>query len=190
MMRKLFSFLLIFLTGLVIISLFLPVDFFQRARNEVLAQELISLIPGRIEETGTYFEIKDSEYLNVSLKSTEEINIILESIPRMISLNIESSSSAPFAKLTIEGLASSTTYYQYEDSYKNEAVFISSENGVYSWTQDLTQPHHIWFQEARGTIFIPDQCSTYGTWNATTSTCILNQDLFQSVEITRHNITL
>ncbi|MFQ6049852.1 MAG: hypothetical protein ACE5J0_02310, partial [Candidatus Paceibacterales bacterium] len=113
-------------------------------------------IPGRMEGTGTYFEIKDNQYLNVSLKSTEEINIILESIPRMISLNIESSSSAPFTELTIEGLASSTTYYQYEDSYKNEAVFISDEKGIYTWTQNLTQPHHIWIQEIRGTIFIPD----------------------------------
>ena len=33
-------------------------------------------IHGRLEGIGTYFEIKDSEYLNIALESTEEIKII------------------------------------------------------------------------------------------------------------------
>jgi len=148
-------------------------------------------LPGGVEKVGTYFEIKDSEYLNVSLRSTQEIKVILESIPRMISLDISSSTDSTTTNLTLSGLESNKTYYKYQDSYKNEAVFVSDENGSYSWTQDLTQPHHIWFQEIKGTIYIPDNCSApYGIWDAITSTCTLAQDLTESVEITISNVTL
>ena len=156
--------------------------------EELLPEE--PLMPGRIEGVGTYFEIKDSEYLNISLKSTEGIKVVLESIPKMISLDIESSSTTSLTELTIEGLEPNKTYYKYQDSYKNEAVFISDEKGGIGWDQDLTKAHHIWIQEERGTVYIPNQCPTYGTWETTTLTCTLNQDLNQSLEITENNIAL
>ena len=204
----------ILLVGSVLLGLMTPVIPFNQSQNqirasedqeiveviELLPEELIleepelpaePLLPGRIEGTGTFFEIKDSEYLNISLKSTEEIKVVLESIPRMISLDIETASNnIGSTALTIEGLEPNKTYYKYQDSYKQEAVFISSENGSHSWTQDLTQSHHIWIQEEKGTIFLPEDCSTYGIWDGATSTCILNQDLTESVEITADNITL
>ena len=67
--------------------------------------------------------------------------------------------------LTIEGLESNKTYFKYDNSYKNEAVFVSDENGTYSWIQNLTQSHRVWIQEEKGTIFIPSQCSNYGIWD-------------------------
>ena len=164
---------------------------------------------GRIEETGTFFGIKNSEYLNITLKSTKEIKVVLESIPRMISLSIEAATDGENStELTLESLELNKTYYKYQDSYKNGAVFVSDEKGNYSWTQDLSQPHHIWLQEApnviskdyvslqafpqqtQGAIFLPEQCSDYGDWDDETKTCTLNQDLTQSVEITQNNITL
>lgn len=146
-------------------------------------------IPGRMEGAGTYFEIKDSEYLNISLQSTEEITILLESVLKTISLHIEASTSTNSTTLTIGGLESNKTYYKFEDSYKNKAVFVSDNQGSYTWTQGLILPHHIWLQETEGTIFLPDDCNNYGVWNATTSTCTLNQNLTENVEITA-NITL
>lgn len=155
-------------------------------------------IPGRVEGTGSYFEIKDSGYLNISLQSSEEITISLESVPKTIILYIEAS-SAGFTALTIDSSTTLTigalepnrTYYKFEDSYKNETVFVSDGNGSYSWLQDLSPPHHIWVQEEQGnTIFIPDQCSIYGTWDPETSTCTLTQDLTESVEIITNDITL
>jgi len=177
-------------------SLFLGT--FSLANNELA-------IIGRIEGIGTFFEIKDSQYLNISLKSTEEIKVVLESIPRMISINLESSSTSSSTIFTLEGLKPNKTYYRYQDSYKNGAVFVLDEIGSYSWTQDLSQAHHIWFQEApnvisrdfvsflsltQQAIFLPEQCSAYGTWDSKTSTCTLNQDLTQSVEMTDNNISL
>ena len=149
-----------------------------------------SLIPGRVEGKGKHFEIKDSEYLNVILESSEEINVILESIPKMISLNIESSSTSISTQLTLSGLEPNKTYFKYQDSYKNEDVFVSDENGSYNWKQDLTQPHYIWIQEERGTIFIPRDCSNYGIWETSTQTCTLNQDVTSTIEIDADDITL
>jgi len=146
-------------------------------------------MPGRTEGTGTSFEVKDSDYLNIKLTSTDEIKIMLESVPRMISLNIEAMTIAS-TTLTIAGLESNKIYYKYEDSYKNGVEIFSDENGVYNWTQDLSQPHHVWFQEEKSTIFLPADCSTYGTWNSDNLTCTLTQDLNQSVEIIANSITL
>ena len=151
-------------------------------------------IPGRIEGKGTHFEIKDSNYLNITLESEKEIEVVLESIPRMVSLNIASSTDAISTNLTISGLEPNKTYYKYQDSYKNKAVFSSDENGSYQWHQDLTQPHHIWFQEKSGTIYIPldlaeEKPSPY-VCNFNTGICTLTQDINESVEITANDITL
>jgi parallel beta-helix repeat protein len=159
------------------------------ADDEPVKLELSIL--GSLTRTDTYFEITDSEYLNISLQSSEEIIVSLESIPKTISLQIEASTSTNFTTLTIEGLEVNTTYYKFEDSYKNEAVFVSDENGSYSWTQDLIQPYHVWFQPGEnGTVFLPEDCDDYGIWNGLTSTCILAQNLTESVEITTNNVTL
>jgi len=46
------------------------------------------------------------------------------------------------------------------------------------------------FAEENGTVFLPEDCSTYGIWDELTSICTLTQDLTESVEITTSNITL
>ncbi len=191
----------------VLLVLILPQNPFNQRKNRISASEQGEIfeepffeelelprepsIPGRIEGTGTYFKIDDSEYLNITLKSTEKIKVGLESIPKMISLDIEASPEEINSTIfTIGGLESNKTYFKYQDSYRNEAVFVSNENGSYSWTQDLSQPHHIWIQEVGGTIFLPEDCELYGVWEEATSTCTLNQDLTESMEITTNNITL
>ena len=148
-------------------------------------------MPGRIEGTGTYFETKDSEYLNISLTSSQEIKVVIESVPRMISLNIKPAvpETVP-SNLTIKGLEPNKTYYKYENSYKNLAVFVANENGEYSWQQDLSLPNHIWFQEEKSTVFMPGDCASYGVWGSATSTCTLTKDIIQSVEITEDNVVL
>ncbi len=169
------------------------------ANDELIGLE--SLVPGRTEGTGTYFEIKNSEYLNISLQSIKEITILLESVFKTISLNIEASTLNSSTILTIEGLEPNKTYHKYEDSYKNEAVFVSDGSGSYSWTQDLTESHHIWIQdliqslyiltqEATGAIFLPEDCEEYGNWNEEVQTCYLTQNVTSSIEIITNTITL
>ncbi|UCD80466.1 MAG: hypothetical protein JSW26_03280, partial [Desulfobacterales bacterium] len=50
--------------------------------------------PGRIDGSGTYFEITNSKYLNISLASSAEIKLTLESVPRVVTMVIESAAGA------------------------------------------------------------------------------------------------
>jgi len=156
-------------------------------------------IPGRVEGRGTHFEIKDSDYLHITLESEKEIEVVLESIPRMISLNLASSTETT-TTLTLKGLEPNKKYFKYEDTHKNETEIFTDENGNYSWQQDLTEPHHIWIQEIKGTFFIPfdpsnptstNQCiSPYGEWIPESRTCKLLQDLTEGIEITTSTLIL
>jgi len=146
-------------------------------------------LPGRINGKGSYFEIKDSRYLNVSLFSEKEIEVSLESVPRMVSLILSPSKNAT-TTLTLKGLEPNKKYYKYEDSYKNGIEILTDKDGNYTWAQDLSKLHHVWFQERKSTIFLPEDCSKYGSWNPETRTCTLTQDLNESVEIEEDNFTL
>jgi parallel beta-helix repeat protein len=163
---------------------------FSRAQN--FDEFLRMQIPGMTEGKRTHFEIKDSDYLNITLESEKEIEVVLESIPRMISLNISSSTEAT-TTLTLKGLEPNKKYFKYEDTHKNETEFFADQNGSYSWQQDLTKPHHIWIQEIKGTIYIsgPENCtSSIGFWDEITRTCTLTRDVTTSIEITTSSITL
>ena len=143
----------------------------------LLPPERLSM-PGRVEGAGTFFEIKGSEYLNISLTSSQEIKVVIESVPRMISTNIEPAvPEITISDLTIKGLEPNKTYYKYENSYKNLVVFIPDENGEYGWQQDLSQPNHVWFQEEKSTTFIDRDT-------------VLENDISGSVEISANNIIL
>jgi parallel beta-helix repeat protein len=175
---------------LLIFCFFIFTPLFVNAQN---FNEFLKIpIPGRIEGKGTHFEIKDSDYLNIILESEKEIEVVLESIPRMISLNIASSTEAT-TTLTIRGLDPNKKYFKYEDTHKNETEFFTDENGNYSWLQDLTSLHYIWIQEGKGTISLskPEDCTlNLGTWDETTRTCTLSRDVTTSIEIATSSITL
>ena len=102
-----------------LISLNFPPDL---AGNQILAQEIVSeklgiptepQIPGRVEATGVEFRIENSEYLNITFKSSQEIKVVLESIPRMISMDIDASFATNSTILTLSGLEPNKTYYKY-----------------------------------------------------------------------------
>jgi len=200
MESKLFKVLLIIL---VLLDLVLPNSFSNLSQNQIQAKgktieeflfensksSLRPSIPGRVEGKRNYFEIKESKYLNVALFSEKEIEVSLESIPKMISLNIASSTEAT-TTLTLKGLEPNKKYFKYEDGHKNGIEILTDENGTYTWAQDLSKPHHIWFQERKGTIFLPEYENKYGTWNEKTRIYTLNKDLTDKVEIVESNFTL
>ena len=157
--------------------------------NFAIAQQDFLTIPGRVEGTGRYFEIKESDYLKITLESSEEIKVILESVPKIISIKIEAVSSTSTI-LKLSGLEPNKTYYKYENSFTNETVVNSDEKGTISWHQSLSQPHYIWLQENKGTILLPNHCSKYGQWETSTQTCILTQDVTSSIEVLADNVTL
>jgi len=187
----------------IIVAIFFP--------NFSLAENF-PINPNEIVGSGKIFELTNSDYINVTLSSSIKVSIFLRSTSGLISLNVSSDDdSAKFADLTLSGLVPNQGYYKYQDSYKKKSVFVSDEQGNYTWIQDLSTPHYIWFQEApivlntklksftavqsisaepAGPVFLPEQCQNYGVWDVNTSTCTLNQDINSNVEITDDGVIL
>ena len=160
------------------------------------AQETFDLL-GIIEGEGTHFKIIDSQYLNITLDSSEQIKARIESIPEMITIMIENSSStvASSTQISLSGFNPLTTYYKYQDDYHDLTEFIADENGGYSYIQDLSKPHFIFIQPRKSTKFIRDDatggdCYLIGNWNGDTKTCTLAQDIYETIQIDSNSIVL
>ncbi len=146
-------------------------------------------IPGRTEGTGTYFEVTDSEYLNVSIESSEQIQVVIESIPRMIIVELEATEGSTSTQLTFSGLEPNTTYYKYEDDFYSGVSFTTDQAGGFIYTQDVTTPHLIFIQTSPSTKFIPSDTSI-GTWDPVNRIYTLTTDAFETIEIVQDNLTL
>jgi len=146
-------------------------------------------MPGPIEGTGTYFEVTDSNYLNITLESSEEVHLILESVPEMVIMDIEAAAGAISTQITLTGFLPSTTYYKYEENYHNGVTFTTDVYGTYAYIQDLSQPHLVFIQPHAGTIFIP-QDTSIGTWDPVTRTYTLTTDVYETIQIDEDNLTL
>ncbi|UCE73064.1 MAG: right-handed parallel beta-helix repeat-containing protein, partial [Methanomassiliicoccales archaeon] len=130
----------------------------------------------RVEGTGTYFEITDSDYLNITMTSSEVVHVFLESVPKMISYSIESESAATSTDLTFTGFEVSNTYYRYQDGYLQEE-FTTDGTGSYSYAQDLTNPHHVYIQEETSTLYI-------------SSDYTFTEDIYDNIVVTADNIVI
>jgi parallel beta-helix repeat protein len=147
------------------------------------------LVPGTVEGTGTYFEVTDSDYLNITLESSEPVTLILESVPEMIMMHLEASDAATSTQITLSGLEPSTTYYKYEDDYHNLETLTTDGNGSCSYVQDLSVPHLVFIQPNASTIYIPGDTSV-GTWDSLTRTYTLTTDVYETIQIDEDNMTL
>ena len=156
-------------------------------QGDVIDEE--AKMPGQVEGTGTYFEIADSEYLNVAVESSEVIHLRLESIPETIVMNITSANDATSTQLTLMGFEPSTTYYKYEDSYHNGSAIEMDAEGMYVYDQDLSEPHLIFIQSRPSTKFIPTD-TTIGVWDSVNRIYTLTTDVGETIQIDEDNLTL
>lgn len=150
--------------------------------------------PGSVFGEGTYFKIAESEYLTVSLTSTEKIQAFLESIPRIVSFGIESKSGATSTVLNLSGFEPNKTYYRYQDG-ELAGEFTTDTNGIYTYTQDLSKPHHIFILEDKNgmTIYIrPD-----GSVDPVTAPISVNNNvytftnnIYQTIVVEKDNIII
>jgi len=152
-------------------------------------------IPGRVEGSGTEFVITDSDYLNITLHSTQPIKLVLDSAQQMVSLQVGAASGASSSDITMGGFSPQTTYHRYDDDLHNHTAFTTDIDGGYSFTQDLSGPHVIFIQPRPSTKFINDgptggDCAVIGTWNADTRTCTLTTDVFETIQLDSDSITL
>ncbi|HDO23711.1 MAG TPA: hypothetical protein ENG99_00665 [bacterium] len=179
-------------TNLIILTVFFTAFFILPTLANAQPLKQFSLL-GTIKGAGTHFEITDSEYLNIVLDSTEKINLRMESMPEMLTMEIGPvSSSTPSAQIALSGFEPSTTYYKYQDDYHNLTKFTTDENGGYSYTQDLSESHLVFIQPRKSTKFIKDDstggdCSSIGNWDNATKTCILTTDVNETIQIDDDN---
>lgn len=163
----------------------------------VMAEETLPATPGILDGTGATFALTDSDYLNISVTSSVEIELYLNSAPMIIHMAIAAAAGDTSADISLGGLEASTSYWMYQDG-SVEGVEISSDaNGSYSFTLDLTEARDIMIQPGKSTVYIYDdgasgtgyQCTLIGTWDATSKTCTLTQDVNDSIYIYDPNNT-
>ncbi|MFA6566412.1 MAG: hypothetical protein WCT48_06725, partial [Candidatus Paceibacterota bacterium] len=152
-----------------------------------------SRMRGETAGIGTHFAITDSEYLNITLESSETVDLKLTSIPKMITMMFAKATTFAATQITLSGLVKNTTYYKYEDDYHHLAEFTTDNDGTYTYAQDISARHFVFIQTVKSTKFISDtggDCASIGNWNQTTKTCALKQDISETVQIDGNNITL
>jgi len=153
--------------------------------------------PGVAEGSGVQFQIEGSNYLNVLLTSSKEVSVYFESALEIISLVVKSANNSDsLTELSLKGLLPGKIYYKYQDNYEDVVTFVCDDSGVYSWQQDISIGHHIWFkdppviEDPEIPISMPNQCVNFGALSGDGLTCILNQDLNKDIVITSDNFTL
>ena len=164
----------------------------------VMAQEAPPAIAGVIQGTGTSFAVTDSDYLNVSVVSTAEVDVYVNSAPTIINVTIAAAAGATSTDITLGGLEADTSYWMYHDGGIDSVQFTTDASGNHGFTQDLSEPHSIRIQPGQSTVYIYDdgasgtgyQCTSVGTWDATTKTCTLTQDVNDSIYIYSSGVTL
>ncbi|MCD4844611.1 MAG: right-handed parallel beta-helix repeat-containing protein [Methanosarcinales archaeon] len=163
-------------------------------------------IPGRLAAEGSYFELNNSEYLNITVMSSKQIKIILGSMYEVVTIHIEPVNNDTSTQMTLGGFLPQTTYRKYEDDHNNVITFTTDTNGTYTYKQDLSKPHLIIIR----TEFIPKDrdmsqnttawvindnetggdCTCIGNWDSDNKTCTLTTNLTDTIQIDSDNIIL
>lgn len=173
---------------------FLSLTFTNQASAE--STSIIDLVErGTAEGFANEWIVTNSNYLNITLQSTEKISARIESASSTIAVTLQPSTTASSTQFIISGLIASTVYYQYVDGLESVLEAVSDQNGVYAFKQDITQPHIIFLLPRKSTKIIKDDpnggdCTLIGAWNYTTRTCTLTTDVFESINIGASYITL
>jgi hypothetical protein len=97
-----------------------------------------------------------------------------------------------FAKIATPRFTANTLYYHYADNGLNPVTFTTDAAGSFTYTQDLTLGHHVWFRAEHSTYFLYDNatggdCSDstdpIGTWSSATKTCTLTHNVNDAIFI-------
>jgi len=147
---------------------------------------------GFVFDVGTYFETANSPYLNITLSSTEVVRVLLRSGLGMVAFGIESNCSATSTILTFDGFEANKTYCRLQDSYPVENL-TTDPGGKYTYTQDISEFHHIIIQEEPSTIYIrPDGTVTPATApiSVVGNVYTFTDNIFQSIFVQKDDIVI
>ena len=109
---------------------------------------------GYLTSTGTHFELYNNKYPDLTIDSSTPVNLSLKSVPGMTKLRFEPINSADETQIIINGLTPHATYYKFEDDYHNMTVFTTDSIGRYTYTQDITKRHYVFFLPGPGDMTI------------------------------------
>ena len=146
----------------------------------------------RVKGNGTYFELTNSTYLNITLTSSENVHVRLESVPNMVNLLIERNCTANTTEITLTGFEACKQYYRYQDGNLQEN-FTTDVNGSYFYTQNISRHHHVFIQEMKSTIYIrPDGSIDPPTapLNKQGETYKLTADIYEPIFVQKSDITV
>ena len=146
-------------------------------------------MPGKVAGVGTQFQVVDSIYVNLTVDSSEAVNMSVESMPEMITIEVEPADNAASTVITIGGLTPLKTYYKYEDNYHNRAQVETDADGYCSYVQDLSKKHFVFIQPRPSTKFIPSDVEI-GTWDPAQRIYTLTTDVAETIQIDEDNLTL
>lgn len=151
--------------------------------------------PGWTQGSGIHFALPNSPYLPVTLDSSVPITLTLSSVPKVVDLTISANPAIGSAEFTLSGFAANTLYYRYADNGLDPVTFTTDATGSFTYTQDLTVSHHVWFRETPSTYYLYDDatggdCASFGAWDWGTKTCTLTADVYQTIWIAADGITL
>ena len=178
--------------GVIFMTLFIIGPF---GIGPALAEDVSDQLPGVVEGVGVHFEVTDSEYLNVTLDSTELVTATVSSVPSVIELRLEAADGALATDLSLVGLVPDLAYHLFIDSLENHFIMTAGADGSLAWTQDLVDPHLIFIQTVPSTYFISDttdgqDCTAIGTWDEAAKTCTLTTNVSDTIQISSSGITL
>ena len=151
--------------------------------------------PGWMQGTGTHFALPNSPYLPVTLDSSVPVTLTLSSVPEVVDLIIAADSAAGSTQFTLSGFAANRLYYQYADEGLDPVTLTTDAAGSFTYTQDLSEGHHVWFREVPSTYYLYDNatggdCTSFGAWDWGTKTCTLTTDVYQTIWFQADGITL
>ena len=106
-----------------------------------------------VEDTGTNFNIDSSNYIDLIITSSQNVDIFLESAFGLICYHVKGDGTVDFTDITLTGFLPDTTYYMSQDDEESVA-FRTDSSGVYTYTQDLSSDHLVTIQEDASTIYI------------------------------------
>jgi hypothetical protein len=107
--------------------------------SAALAQVSENQDSSAVTGVGKVFEITTSEFINVTVESSNDVFAYVQSVPQQITINV--AKPAPelnSTTLTIKNLAPETTYKLIKNGIMEEIV--ADQSGIYSFELDLTLP--------------------------------------------------
>jgi parallel beta-helix repeat protein len=168
--------------------------------------------PGRVEGTGTVFEVAGGDGPQVTLTLGSEALVLLESTENGVQAFVEPQVAAAEAVLTLEGLTPGATYHKYVDDLYRHDTLTADETGKISFILPFDGPHRVFIKNRPSTLYLAaspwtdssnrvhnagwsdsfgaDRNGDVGNFDAATATGTLSRDVAEIIQVVTGNTTL